>query len=208
MEDVYGGYISRYINRKISDPIGRRLAKTKLTPNQMTWVAFVLAVLSFVSFFLGRNILGGLLAQSCSIADGIDGTLARIKGMTSSFGGFLDSVLDRYADILLMLGLTLWSLSHEIYPRIWLVGLLAISGTICVSYTRARIDSAYRHLFDKGLKSAASRDIRLFLVMLGGITGQGYFFLIAIATLTNVVVFYRLIYIYRYLGRKTSSKSP
>jgi len=115
-------------------------------------------------------------------------------------------VLDRYADILVVLGLTLWSLSHEAYPGIWLAGFLAIAGTICISYTRARIDSDHRHLFDKGFKSLASRDIRLFLIMLGGITGQAYFCLIIIATLTNLVVFYRLIYIYRYLG-KESNKS-
>ena len=67
-----------------------------------------------------------------------------------------------------------------------------------VSYTRARIDSEHRHLFDKGFKSFASRDIRLFLIMLGAVIGQAYFCLIVIALLTNLVVFYRLIYMYRY----------
>ena len=165
----------------------------------MTWAAFGVALLSFASFILGQNIIGGILVQLSSIVDGIDGSLARMKGMASPFGGFLDSVLDRYADILILLGLTLWSLSHETYPGIWLAGFLAIAGTICVSYTRARINSEHRHLFDKGFKSLASRDIRLFLIMLGGITGQAYFCLIIIAALTNLVVFYRLIYIYRYL---------
>lgn len=184
--------------------MARLLAKTRLTPNQTTWGAFGIAFLSFISFIFGQNIIGGLLAQLSSIADGVDGSLARLKGMSSAFGGFLDSVLDRYADILILLGLTLWSLSHETYPGIWLVGFLAIAGTICVSYTRARIDPEHCHMFDNGLKSLASRDIRLFLIMLGGITGQAYFCLIALAVLTNLVVFYRLIYIYRYLGQKTT----
>ena len=186
--------------------MARLLARTRLTPNQATWGAFGIALLSFISFILGQNIIGGLLAQLSSIVDGIDGSLARLKGMTSTFGGFLDSVLDRYADILIVLGLTLWSLSYETYPGIWLAGFLAVAGTTCISYTRARIDSAHRHLFDKGLKSLASRDIRLFLIMLGGITGQAYFCLIIIAVLTNLVVFYRLIYIYRYL-REESNQS-
>ena len=184
--------------------MARLLAKTRLTPNQTTWGAFGIALLSFISFIFGQNIIGGLLAQLSSIADGVDGSLARLKGMSSTFGSFLDSVLDRYADILIVLGLTLWSLSHETYPGIWLVGFLAIAGTICVSYTRARIDPEHRHMFDNGLKSLASRDIRLFLIMLGGITGQAYFCLIALAVLTNLVVFYRLIYIYRYLGQETT----
>jgi len=199
---VYDGYISKHINRKMSEPMARLLAKTRVTPNQMTWAAFGIAFLSFASFVLGHNIIAGILVQLSSIVDGIDGSLARLKGMTSEFGGFLDSVLDRYADILIVLGLTLWSLSHETYSGIWLAGFLAITGIICVSYTRARIGPHHRHLFDKGLKSVASRDIRLFLIMIGAIIGQAYFCLIVIAVLTNVVVFYRLIYMYRYLGRK------
>jgi len=202
METVYDGYISKHINRKISEPMARLLAKTKVTPNQMTWAAFGIALLSFISFVLGNNIIAGLLVQLSSIVDGIDGSLARLKGMTSEFGGFLDSVLDRYADILIVLGLTLWSLSHETYSGIWLAGMLAITGIICISYTRARINPNHRHLFDTGFKSLASRDIRLFLIMLGAVIGQAYFCLIVIAILTNVVVFYRLIYMYRYLGQK------
>jgi len=72
MEAVYDGYVSKYINRKISEPVARRLAKTKIPPNQMTWVAFGIALLSFVSFVFGQNIVGGLLAQLSSIVDGAD----------------------------------------------------------------------------------------------------------------------------------------
>ncbi len=208
METVYDGYISKHINRKMSEPMARLLAKTKVTPNQMTWAAFGIALLSFVSFVLGNNIIAGLLVQLSSIVDGIDGSLARLKGMTSEFGGFLDSVLDRYADILIVLGLTLWSLSHETYSGTWLAGMLAITGIICISYTRARIDPSHQHLFDTGFKSLASRDIRLFLIMLGAVIGQAYFCLVAIAVLTNLVVFYRLIYMYRYLGQKDNRSKP
>ena len=200
--DVYDGYVSRHLNRKISDPLARQLTKAKVTPNQMTWAAFGIALLSFISFLLGHNIIAGLLVQLSSIVDGIDGNLARLKGASSTFGGFLDSVLDRYADILVVLGLTLWSLSHETYSGIWLAGFLAITGAICISYTRARIGSKYQHLFTKGFKSLASRDIRLFLIMLGAIIGQAYFCLIVLAVLTNVVLLYRLTYMYKYLGEE------
>jgi len=202
METVYDGYISKYLNRRLSEPMARLFAKTRITPNQMSWAAFGIAILSFASFVLGHNIIAGLLAQLSSIVDGIDGSLARLKGMTSEFGGFLDSLLDRYADILIVLGLTLWSVSHETYPGIWLAGFLAIAGTISISYSRARLSENHRHLFDKGFKSLASRDIRLFLIMLGAVIGQAYFCLIAIAVLTNMVVLYRLIYMYRYLGQR------
>jgi CDP-L-myo-inositol myo-inositolphosphotransferase len=208
LEAVYDGYISRHINRKLSEPIARLLAKTRVTPNQITWASFSIAFLSFISFIFEQNIAAGLLVQLSSIVDGIDGSLARRKGMTSEFGGFLDSVLDRYADILIVLGLTLWSLSHETYSGIWLAGLLAITGIVCISYTRTRISPNHQHLFDKGFKSLASRDIRLFLIMVGAVIGQAYFCLIVIAVLTNVVVFYRLIYMYRYLGQKGNQSKP
>jgi len=203
MDAVYDGFISRHINRKLSEPIARMLARTSLTPNQATWGAFSIAALSFASFVMGYNILGGILVQLSSIADGIDGSLARLKGMVSVYGSFLDSVLDRYADALIVLGMTLWSLSHEGYSQVWLVGFLAIVGTLSVSYTRARIDPEHRLIFDRGLPSIASRDIRLFLIMLGAVTGQAYFCLIIIAVLTNLVVFYRLVYSYRYLRPQT-----
>ena len=199
MENVYDGYISRHLNRRVSEPLARLLSKTRITPNQVSWAAFSIAVLSFVSFILNQHIVGGLLAQLSSIIDGVDGSLARLKGMTSTFGGFLDSVLDRYADILIVLGLTLWSVSHETYPGlgIWLAGFLALAGTMSISYSRARLGLDHRHLFDRGPQSLASRDVRLFLIMLGAVIGQAYFCLILIAALTNLVVFYRLILVNR-----------
>ena len=199
MEGVYDGFISRHINRKLSDPIARILAKTRLTPNQASWGAMGIAVFSFVSLVMGQNILGGILVQLSSVIDGVDGSLARLRGMTSVFGGFLDSVLDRYADALIVLGMILWSVSHESYPMVWLVGFLAMTGALSISYTRARIGSKRSLLFNSGLSSFASRDIRLFLIMLGCVTGQVYFCLVAIAILTNLVVLYRLIYSHRWL---------
>jgi CDP-L-myo-inositol myo-inositolphosphotransferase len=199
MAAVYDGYVSRYINRRISDPIAKLLALTRITPNQISWAAFGLAVLSLFSFIYNWNIVGGLLAQLSSIIDGVDGSLARLKGMSSAFGGFLDSILDRYADIVIMLGLTIWSASNEIYPYIWLAGFLSITGTIGVSYSRARISAEFRHYFDQGFLSLASRDVRLFMVMIGAIIGQGYFCLIVIAALTHLMIISRLIFTYRHL---------
>ncbi len=199
MASVYDGYISRYINRRISDPIAKLLTRTRITPNQVSWASFGLAVLSLLSFIYNWNIAAGLLAQLSSIIDGVDGSLARLKGMSSDFGGFLDSILDRYADILIMLGLTIWSASNEVYPYVWLAGFLSITGTIGVSYSRARISTELRNHFDRGFLSLASRDIRLFIVMIGAIIGQGYFCLIVIATLTHLMIISRLIFTYRHL---------
>lgn len=199
MAAVYDGYVSRYINRRISDPIAKLLAQTRISPNQISWAAFGLAALSLLSFIYNWNIAGGLLAQLSSTIDGVDGSLARLKGMSSALGGFLDAILDRYADILIMLGLTMWSASNEAYPYVWLLGFLSITGTIGVSYSRARISTELQHHFDRGFLSLASRDIRLFIVMIGAIIGQGYFCLIVIAMLTHLIIISRLIFAYRHL---------
>jgi CDP-L-myo-inositol myo-inositolphosphotransferase len=160
-----------------------------------------MAIFSFLSFIYNWNITAGLLAQLSSIIDGVDGNLARLKGMASEFGGFLDSILDRYADILIMLGLTIWSASHELYPYVWLVGFLSITGTIGVSYSRARVSAELRRHFDRRFLSMASRDIRLFVVMIGAIIGQGYITLIVIAALTHLIIISRLFFAYRHSHR-------
>ena len=205
MEGVYDGYVSRYLNRRLSDPMARLLARTPVTPNRITVAAFSIAVLSFVSFVLGQNIVAGILAQLSSVVDGADGQLARLKGMSSAFGGFLDAVLDRYADALVVLGLTIWSAANETYPGIWIAGFLAVAGVLCISYTRARIGSGHQHLFDRGIQSLASRDIRMLVIAVGAIIGQGYIVLIIIAALTHLIVLYRLICARRYLAETARS---
>jgi phosphatidylglycerophosphate synthase len=205
---VYDGFISRHINRRLSEPVARLLARTPVTPNQATWVAFGIAAASCAVFTLGLNIVGGILAQLSSIADGVDGGLARRKNMSSQFGSLLDAVLDRYADAAIVLGMTLWSLARETYPAIWIVGFAAIVGTMIVSYSRARVSAEYRSVFDRGFASIASRDIRLFLIMLGGVTGQVYFCLLLIACLTNGVVLYRLARAHRFIGARNNALGP
>ena len=209
MNAVYDGFISKHLNRRLSEPVARLLTRTRVTPNQATWAAFGIAIASCGVFAIGLNIVGGILAQISSIADGVDGGLARHKNMSSQFGGLLDAILDRYADAAIVLGMTLWSLSHETYPAIWLVGFAAVIGTLTVSYSRARVSTEHRPFFDRGLASIASRDIRLFLIMLGGVIGQVYFCLLVLALLTNGVVFYRLAYAYRFTRARVSpSKEP
>ncbi len=176
-----------------------------MTPNQATWAAFFIAAASCAAFALGLNIVGGILAQISSIADGVDGGLARRKNMSSQFGSLLDAVLDRYADAIIILGMTLWSLNHETYPAIWLVGFASAIGTLIVSYSRARVEPEHRFLFDRGFAFLASRDIRLFLIMIGSIIGQVYFCLLVIASLTNIVVFYRLAYAHRFMANRDST---
>ena len=199
MESVYDGFVSRYLNRRVSRPIARLLSHTPITPNQVSAVSLLIALGSFFSFAYGPSIAAALLAQSSSITDGVDGDLARIKRMTSAFGGFMDSIFDRYADALILAGLTVWTASTDDGIHVWLAGFWALAGTFGVTYTRSRIGRDHLPSFDRGVLSAASRDVRLLIVMIGTLLGEGLATLIALASLTNAVVLLRLLYARRAL---------
>ena len=171
--------------------MARLLARTPATPNQVSVGAFLIAVGSMAAYIAGVGYLGGILAQISSIVDGADGDLARLKGVASAFGGFFDAVLDRYADSAVLLGLTYWAAEGN-GVGVWSVGFAALAGTFAVAYTRARIETVPGRPFDKGLASAASRDFRLMIVMIGSIAGLGFPTLLVIAILTNSVVALRI----------------
>jgi phosphatidylglycerophosphate synthase len=154
--------------------------------------SLLVALAAFAGFAYGYYIAAALLAQASSIVDGVDGDLARLKNMTSAFGGFMDSVLDRYADALIIMGLTVWAAGDDSLARVWITGFLALAGTFAVTYTRARIESVQPGSFDRGFTFAASRDVRIFLVMIGALAGQGFATLIVLAALTNGVVLLRI----------------
>ena len=207
MGSVYDGFISRHLNRRVSRPLARVLSLTPATPNQVSIAGLGVVLAAFFMFVYDYPIIAAILTQASSIVDGVDGDLARIKKMTSLFGGFLDSILDRYADVLIVLGLTIWAAGDSTDNYVWLTGFWALGGTFAVTYTRARIENAPRTLFDRGITSAASRDVRLFLIMVGALIGWGFPTLIALAALTNVVVLIRLMYI-RSVLKKSEGAPP
>ncbi len=155
------GLVSRRINRPISLRITRwLLGKEWATPNRLTLFSFVMGLFSALLFALRCPFWGGLWAQLTSIVDGCDGEIARIKHMRSRFGAVLDSTTDRYADMFIVLGI------FSSLPLSWasVLGLfLASTGVIIFSYvwhlTKVRV-------------RAGGRDVRLFLVMLGGVLGS------------------------------------
>ncbi len=154
-----------------------------------------MAVAAAALFYYDLNIWAGVLVQASSIVDGVDGDLARAKDMASRFGGFFDALLDRYADVLILAGLGYWSHAFEpdvSIPVVSTAALAAIVGSLMISYSRARAEATFGQPFE-GLPGAlASRDLRLFVIMIGAIMGQGVATLAVIAILTNLVVIWRL----------------
>jgi hypothetical protein len=70
---AYDGYASHYLNRGISRPVARLLSHTPATPNQVSLLSLCIAAGAFVAFVMGYPIAGGLLAQTSSVADGVEG---------------------------------------------------------------------------------------------------------------------------------------
>jgi len=169
-----------------------------LTPNHVSILGIAFAVLSaltywqwkFDPFFL---ILAPLLMFVSGFFDAMDGAMARLHGEVTKFGGFFDSLLDRYADALIICGIILGGLT-EVY---W--GLAALLGTLLVSYSRARAEAAGVKMESVGL---AERAERLILLALMSLLAFVWFDalnwgILVLAILTNLTVIQRVIYFYR-----------
>ncbi len=106
---INDGPVSYWLNRPISIRLSRFLVNFNVAPNQISFFSFVLSVIAAGLFAQGNYwllALGGIIAQFASIIDGSDGEVARLKYLSSDYGGWLDAVLDRYADAFLLFGLT------------------------------------------------------------------------------------------------------
>jgi len=156
-------------------------------------VSFAIGGLSGISFFFYQPVLGGILAQLSSIFDGVDGDLAILTNKTSSFGGFLDSVLDRYSDVVILLGMSCSILIPFPSLEVLLIVFAALFGSLMISYSRTLIESNLKIVFRSGFSGyAANRDVRLFIIMICGILNQVFFALLILALITNIVIIKRI----------------
>jgi len=188
--------VARLLNRRLSMPLSRWLVNnTQITPNQISVGTFALTFISVTLFCFGPGIfsvIAGLLAQVVSVVNGCDGEVARLRHMSTAYGAWLDAVLDRLADALLIGGMTYGAWQSYGASWIWLVGFMALTGSFAISYTEARYEGAFRQTSSFGDGLPAKRDTRLLLIMLGGITGQLTGALSLIAFLTTAEVARRL----------------
>jgi CDP-diacylglycerol--glycerol-3-phosphate 3-phosphatidyltransferase len=125
---------------RVADPVARLLLGARLRPNQLTVLGLFASVLSAIAFAADRPVVGALLLIVAGALDILDGALARVSGQVSPFGAFLDSVLDRYSDLLVLAGLVVLFGRRGALADV-LATLAALVGTVMVSYTRARAES-------------------------------------------------------------------
>ncbi|MBA7517545.1 Bifunctional IPC transferase and DIPP synthase [subsurface metagenome] len=181
------GFISRYINRPISIPITKLLLRTKIQPNTITLFCFFLSIVSVLFFFHKGYInllIGATLAQFTSILDGCDGEIARLKFLETEFGGWFDAVLDRYADAFLLFGLTYHIFQITGSLSIIFIGFLALIGSLINSYTADKYDSLMKSKVHRHFR--IGRDLRIFIIFLGGVLNLPILALLAIAIIMNI----------------------
>jgi CDP-diacylglycerol--glycerol-3-phosphate 3-phosphatidyltransferase len=131
----------RAASRVIVDPLARAMGRLGFTPDGLTVVGMLLHLPVAVAIARGQLVLGaGLLALAAAF-DALDGTLARATGTASAAGAFLDSNLDRISEIAVFAGLAYFTNTSGTSTDV-LFCYLAITGSLMVSYARARSEAA------------------------------------------------------------------
>jgi CDP-L-myo-inositol myo-inositolphosphotransferase len=201
------GLVSHHLNRRISIQLSRLAVRLRMTPNAVSIVAFGLAILAGISFGLGALIPGALLAQLSSIIDGSDGEVARARFMSSNWGGFFDSMLDRMADSVIYVGIGIYLMqdSGSVVAALAVFGALAGAPFSMMLKDRYRImtGNTWRSTEADGLSRymLATRDGRLFLVMIGGLTGMLLITTAYTAVATLALLAWRMVLVRRELHR-------
>jgi len=134
--------ISRWARRwteGVFNLCARPLHRLGISPNMLTVAGLVTTLGAAALLAFGYQRPGGAVIIPASLFDALDGALARLGDQKSSYGAFLDSTLDRWAEIALYLGLLCWYIQRGAKLEIVLI-YLTIAGSLMVSYTRARAE--------------------------------------------------------------------
>lgn len=178
--------------RLLLEPLTRRIAATGISPNALTIIGFILVLAVAVILALGYRQLGGILFLLATGFDMLDGAIAQLTKRKTAFGAFLDSTLDRYAEIAIYLALLIpYSLQGAVLEVI--LCYLAMAGSLMVSYARARAEGL-------GLTCEVgllARPERVLILGLGLILDQVTPALALVALLANLTALQRIIHVWR-----------
>jgi CDP-diacylglycerol--glycerol-3-phosphate 3-phosphatidyltransferase len=187
--------LTRTIGRWLSWPTDRLsavLAPTGIPPNVITWSALVANLWAGILFSQGRFAAGGGMMMLAGLCDLLDGPVARRQNRVSLFGAFLDSILDRYADLILFLGLLVYFAQVNRFTYAVLAGA-AMAGSVMVSYAKARAES----LVPPAEVGFWDRPERLVLMILGALTNRMEVVLWILAIGPNITVVHRILHTWK-----------
>ena len=177
---------------RLGDPLARALLRARVRPNHLTMVGLVVSILAAWALSQGQLRIGAVLLALAGLFDFFDGSLARLANSVSTFGAFLDSVADRYSDLVVLLGVVLYYHRALDTTGVFLT-MVALVGTIMTSYTKARAQSI-GVACDIGL---IERPERLIVLIAGATFNVLTPAMIALALLTNVTALQRILYMRR-----------
>jgi len=180
--------------------------KIGLTPNLVSLIGLALALLSAFTYAVAQGqplwiLLATILLLASGFCDALDGIIARIYQQASVFGGFLDSLLDRYADAAVYAGVIIGGLCDPGW------GLAALVGSMVVSYIRARAEAAEVKMESIGLAERAERMLILSVASIAAIFWLPALNIgiIMIALLSNFTVLQRGVHVYNSLKKKSNN---
>ncbi|MGB8835509.1 MAG: CDP-alcohol phosphatidyltransferase family protein, partial [Candidatus Acidiferrales bacterium] len=191
--------LTRTIGRFLVWPIERiatLVAATGIPPNVITWSALLLNLWAGIFFAKGRFVTAGGIMILAGMCDLLDGPVARRQGRVSMFGGFLDSIFDRYADLILFLGLLVYYSHVNRFGYAMLAGA-AMAGSVMVSYAKARAES----LVPTVEVGFWERPERLALMILGALTNRMDVVLWILAIGPNITVIHRILHTWKQTER-------
>ncbi|MGH9699654.1 MAG: CDP-alcohol phosphatidyltransferase family protein [Candidatus Acidiferrales bacterium] len=197
--------LTRTIGRYLQWPVERLaalLSPTGIPPNVITWSALVLNLWAGILFAAGRFAAAGGLMILSGLCDLLDGRVARLQNRVSLFGGFLDSILDRYADLILFLGLLIYYAHVNRFTYAMLAGAAA-AGAVMVSYAKARAESLVPSM-EVGFWD---RPERLVLLIIGALGNRMPLALWILAIGPNITVIHRIVHTWQQTKDRGSEPS-
>jgi CDP-diacylglycerol---glycerol-3-phosphate 3-phosphatidyltransferase len=191
--------LSQFIGRickAILDLIVAAMAALRINPNLLTFLGFLITLVAAVCLARGKFWQAGLVIMLAGVFDMLDGRVARTTNSVTKFGAFLDSVLDRYSDIAMFLGLMIYYAKAQRLSYTFLSGIV-LMGAVMTSYTRARAES----LIPKCKVGFMERPERLVLMIIGALTDRMAPVLWVMAFFSNLTVIHRIAYTWKEASR-------
>lgn len=195
------GPVSRFLNRPVSTRFSFWISPARLSPDLLSWIAFLFGLVAAGSLAAGLGIVGGILAHVTSVLDGMDGEAARLQMRATPQGALLDGVLDRVTDAAILGGLGLWALDAmpSASASVLLVTLAAVFGSMMSMASKDRITAhGLPHADERSLSwLLGGRDGRMLLVTILSIAGLPLAALAAVAATSFLTLVLRVAFVYR-----------
>jgi CDP-diacylglycerol---glycerol-3-phosphate 3-phosphatidyltransferase len=168
------------------------LALWRIHPNVLTFLGLVINIIAAFLFAKGNFRWAAVVVIGAGLFDMVDGRVARATDRVTQFGGFFDSVLDRYSDLALFMGLLVYYASINRFFYIVLTAIV-MTGSVMVSYVRARAECT----IPKCKVGFLERPERVVLIIIGALFNRMAAVLWVIAVFSNLTVIHRMIYTWR-----------